>query len=96
MCAGCAHYYEQRATNCGCSVCGLHLAAGVDIAPGVEAMCPSCTVQHAERAARSAVSAAVERAEGEAPLRARVAELEAAAANAARPAVAVRRAVAGD
>ena len=77
LCAGCAHNYEQRITSAGCSGCGLHLAAGLDVVRGIEAMCQSCAVQHVERVALGAVDAAVERAE--APPRARVAELEAAA-----------------
>ena len=77
LCAGCTHNYEQRVTSVGCSACGLRLAAGIDVVLGIEAMCPSCAVQHVELVAHGAVDAAVERAE--APLRARVAELEAAA-----------------
>ena len=77
LCAGCAHSYEQRVTSAGCSVCGLRLAGGLEVVVGIIEMCPSCAVQHVTRAAHGAVEAAVERAE--APLRARVAELEAAA-----------------
>ena len=77
LCAGCARNYEQRVENVGCSVCGLHMAAGLDVVRGIETMCASCAVLHVEREARGAVDAAVELAE--APLKARVAELEAAA-----------------
>ena len=77
LCAGCAQNYEHRVSNCGCSVCGLQMAAGVLSAPGVGMMCPTCSVEHVSRAACGAVAAAVERAA--APLRARVEELEAAA-----------------
>ena len=33
LCACCAHNYEQRATNVGCSVCGMRMAAAPAVTP---------------------------------------------------------------
>ena len=77
LCAGCANNYEHRVSNCGCSACGLRLAAGVVRVPGVAMMCTTCVVMHVSLAASDACDATVKRG-GAAPLRARVAELEAA------------------